>query len=274
MSFASAVPHKPLQRVLAVALLAFAATILAACATTGRPHLQPVPVFVHGWASDSRVWEGVRDQLEEPGVAITLPGHGSPPAPGLISLDSFADAIEAARVAAGTECIVLVAHSNGAYAVREYLRAYPGRTSSVVIAEGTFRPPFEEASTFEMQIARVGANWSQIQQAPLGLDHARTTTVEMVRRMLGDADADTATQSLRALLALDPLDETEVQEPVTFLLAESPMWTEEALAAVRRIAPRSSFEIFTNVSHWLPLDVPQVVADVVRREVGSSRCSS
>lgn len=256
-----------IARCLIAALAAFA---LGACAAaTEEP---PASVFVHGWASDARVWTPARDQLSSPGLAVTLPGHGQPEAPGAVSLQGFAGAIEAARLAAHARCMILVAHSNGAYAALEYLRLYPGRTAALIIVEGTFVPPFEDRAAFADQVAQVGETWPSIQQNPFGLEGARPETAAIVRQMFAQTPQDTATQSLEALLAMTRPAPASVREPVLFILAQSPFWSDERLSALREIAPRARFSLNTGVSHWLPLDAPQVVADAVQQEMAARTC--
>lgn len=243
---------------------------LSACANA-RPE-RPTSLFVHGWASDARVWTPTRARLSSPGIAVTLPGHGQPLAHGDISLAGFADAIETARLEAHARCLILVAHSNGAYAAFEYLRRYPGHTAALIIVEGTFVPPFEDRSTFADQIAQVDATWTSIRDNPFGLNGARPETAIIVRQMLAETQQDTAVQSLEALLAITRPAPASVREPLFFLLAQSPFWSDERLNALREIAPQAQVRFVANVSHWLPLDAPQVVADAVAQEVSTRSC--
>lgn len=253
-------------------LAALATITLSACASAPAP-THPAALFVHGWASDARVWATTRERLSNPGVAVTLPGHGVPPAPGEISLEGFAGGIEAARIGAGAECVVLVAHSNGAYAALEYVRRYRERVASLIIVEGTFRPPFTDAGAFSDQIADVGSRWTSIQAHPLGLDGARAETIEAVREMFADTSPDTATGSLEALLALAPLEHQSISQPVLFILAQSPFWTEAELDALREAAPRSRFMTIAGASHWLPLDEPATIAQAVEAELHNVDCA-
>lgn len=255
-------------------LTALVSMMLWACVSAPAARTHPRALFVHGWASDARVWANTREHLTSPGVAVTLPGHGAPPASGDISLEGFAAAIEAARVGAGARCLVIVAHSNGAYAALEYVGRYPDRVASLVIVEGTFRPPFTDAAAFERQIAEVDARWSSIQEQPLGLDGSRAETAAAVRQMFADARRYTATRALEALLTLAPLSEQRVAKPVLFIMAQSPFWSEAELNALRQVAPRSRFETIAGASHWLPLDEPETIAQAIEQELRTARCQA
>lgn len=248
--------------------------MLCACVSASAAPAHPTALFVHGWASDARVWTSTQALLASPGIALNLPGHGVPPAAGDISLAGFALAMETARIGAGAECVVIVAHSNGAYAALDYVRRYPRRTASLVIVEGAFRPPFTDAAAFAGQVTEVGSRWSSIQEHPLGLDGAQAGTVQTVRRMFADTSRETATRSLDALLALAPADQQRVAEPVLFILAESPFWSEAELNALHEIAPRSRFVTIADASHWLPLDEPEAIARAIEQELRAARCQA
>lgn len=253
-------------------MLGLAIVMSGACSSLGAADRRPTVVFVHGWASDARVWTEVRGRLSFPSEAINLPGHGVPRAPGEVTLEGFSSAIETARAEAGSSCLLIVAHSNGAYAAREYARRHPRSVAALVIVEGTFRLPFADGSAFEAQIAGVEGRWASMQQNPIGLDHALPATARTVRGMFADADLGVAMLSLRALLAAQYADNEIVEAPVTFVLAESPFWTEAEFAAMRRAAPLAQFEVVGDSSHWLPLDAPHVLASVVERERAARRC--
>ena len=247
-------------------------TSLMACACGSAPAAPPTALFVHGWASDARVWTPARERLSAPGVAVTLPGHGDPPAQGDVSLEGFTAAIEKAR--AGAQCLVIVAHSNGAYAALDYIGRYPDRVAALVIIEGTFRPPFTDPAAFERQIAEVDSRWDSVQEHPIGLAGARAETVDAVRQMFADTNRNTATRALEALLALRPFGEQRVEQPALFMLAESPLWSESELNTLREVAPRSRFVTISGASHWLPLDEPEAIANAVTQEVQSALCPS
>src|SRR5262245_47234852 len=134
-------------------LAVFAATLLAlfaleaSAATVDGMKIQsssvgsgPTIVFVHGWTCDSSSWTGQVPAFAKDHRVITLdlPGHGQSGSPkdGKLSMDLFARAVEAVRVDAGADRIVLVGHSMGAPVIRQYAHLYPNRVAGLVAVDG------------------------------------------------------------------------------------------------------------------------------------------
>jgi pimeloyl-ACP methyl ester carboxylesterase len=97
-------------------------------------------VFVHGWTCDSSSWTGQVPAFAGKYRVITLdlPGHGKSGSPkdGTFSMDLFARAVEAVRVEAKAERIVLVGHSMGAPVIRQYAKLHPQRVAGLVAVDG------------------------------------------------------------------------------------------------------------------------------------------
>jgi pimeloyl-ACP methyl ester carboxylesterase len=111
-------------------------------------------VLVHGWTCDSSSWDAQVPVLASRYRVITLdlPGHGRSGSPkdGKFSMDLFARAVEAVRVEAGADKIVLVGHSMGAPVIRQYARLFPEHVAGLVAVDGPldmrgfgdgFKPP-------------------------------------------------------------------------------------------------------------------------------------
>lgn len=110
----------------------------------------PTLVFVHGWTCDSSSWAGQVPAFAKEYRVITLdlPGHGRSDSPkdGKFSMELFARAVEAVRIEAGADRVVLVGHSMGAPVIRQYAHAYPNRVAGLVAVDGPldmrgFPPP-------------------------------------------------------------------------------------------------------------------------------------
>ena len=114
-------------------------------------------VLVHGWASDTSVWDAQLEALaiHATVLAIDLPGHGrsDPPARDF-SMDLFADAIAAVMDDAGVDSAALVGHSNGTPTVRQFYRNHPDRTEALIVVDGGLQPFFtpESAEPFLEQL--------------------------------------------------------------------------------------------------------------------------
>ena len=111
-------------------------------------------VLVHGWTCDSSSWDAQVPVLASRYRVVTLdlPGHGRSDAPkdGKFSMDLFARAVEAVRVEAGADKIVLIGHSMGAPVIRQYARLFPQHVAKLMTMDGPldmrgfgegFKPP-------------------------------------------------------------------------------------------------------------------------------------
>jgi pimeloyl-ACP methyl ester carboxylesterase len=138
-----------MRRLHALALLALvfaAAQPLAAATVDGIPihsaavGTGPTLVFVHGWTCDSSSWGNQVAAFSKKYRVITLdlPGHGQSGSPkdGKFSMDLFARAVEAVRVEANAQRIVLIGHSMGAPVIRQYAHSYPDRVAGLVAVDG------------------------------------------------------------------------------------------------------------------------------------------
>ena len=97
-------------------------------------------ILVHGWTCDETTWTNQVPVLAKKYRVVTLdlPGHGKSgaPADGKLSMDLFAQAVEAARAEAGADHVVLVGHSMGTPVIVQYARLYPQHTSALVFVDG------------------------------------------------------------------------------------------------------------------------------------------
>jgi pimeloyl-ACP methyl ester carboxylesterase len=136
-----------MKRLLALAaVLAIAAPVSAAnvdgmriqSAVTGAG--SQTVILVHGWTCDSSSWDAQVPVLAKTYRVITidLPGHGKSDSPkdGKFSMDLFARAVEAVRVEAKADKIVLVGHSMGSPVIRQYARKFPAHVAGLVAVDG------------------------------------------------------------------------------------------------------------------------------------------
>src|SRR5262245_63618160 len=97
-------------------------------------------VFIHGWTCDSSSWAAQVPAFDKKYRVITLdlPGHGQSGSPkdGKFSMDLFARAVEAVRVEAKAQQVVLIGHSMGAPVIRQYAHMYPDHVAGLVAVDG------------------------------------------------------------------------------------------------------------------------------------------
>jgi pimeloyl-ACP methyl ester carboxylesterase len=218
-------------------------------------------VFIHGWSCDLSFWA---DQVGAfPGratVAIDLPGHGGSDSPDVsYSADLFARAINAVLEAQGVSRAVLVGHSMGTPAIRQFYRLYPEKTLALVAVDGTLRG-MGTPEQFRALAARYrtdnykAAIGSAVDSmfgptAPPDLRAAvkdvmtRTPSRVVASAMEGMGDP--------ALWAPDP-----IKVPLLVVLAKSPLWAGDYEQFVRGLAPQVDYHVLDGVDHFLMLESP------------------
>jgi proline iminopeptidase len=101
---------------------------------------------VHGGpGTDHRLFRPELDRLGEFArvVYFDLPGHGRSPAPDDFSLETIAESLEEARLAAGAERVTVLGSSYGGFLSLLYALAYPQRVARLILVDtsssGSFR---------------------------------------------------------------------------------------------------------------------------------------
>ncbi len=106
-------------------------------------------VFVHGVPETPSVWNALRERIDRPGVALRLPGFGSPRPAGLADKEAYAAWLADELRALGGP-VDLVGHDWGAHLAMRVVSAYdvPVRswvsdvpTAGTPTTGGTRRPP-------------------------------------------------------------------------------------------------------------------------------------
>lgn len=221
-------------------------------------------VFVHGWSCDETVWEKqgpavVRQNVRA--ITIDLPGHGQSAKPRIqYTMDLYARAIEAVLRNAGVEKAVLVAHSNGTPAIRQFYRHFPEKVSALVIVDGKLRP-LADAAALEKFIAPLRGD--DYPQAAGRVIDAMTKPIadgklrQRIKTMMLKTPQHVAVSEFEnttnpALWKPDPIN-----VPVLMILAKSPMWNAEYEQFARSLAPQLDYAVWENVSHFLMMEKPR-----------------
>jgi pimeloyl-ACP methyl ester carboxylesterase len=89
-------------------------------------------VLVHGGYHGAWCWEQVAPLLDKPSVAVDLPGRGSRPASGTVTIDSCVDAVLEEADRAGFGSFLLVGHSLGGLTITETANRAASRIARLV----------------------------------------------------------------------------------------------------------------------------------------------
>lgn len=223
-------------------------------------------VFVHGWASDMGFWRAQvplfsgRVRL----IAIDLPGHGGSDKPEIkYTQDVFAKAIGAVLRDAGVENAVLVGHSMGAIAAREYIRLDAARVKGLVAIDGALWMPVENAPAV-IAMAMPLRN-------PEYRENAEKFVIGFMAGKLSEEDREAIRKAIAAtpqnvmITAMESMgdpkiwkDET-IEAPVLILNAKNAFWPADYEAKVRAFAPALEFHAIEGVGHFPMLERPDVV---------------
>ena len=178
-----------MQRIL-ILTLAFALCLSAASvdalaihsSTTGKG--AKTVILVHGWTCDETTWTSQVPALSKDFRVITLdlPGHGKTGSPksGKLTMDLFAQAVEAVRAEAKADKVVLVGHSMGTPVVVQYARLFPQHVAGLVFVDGLvgMNPAADPNGTAQQAKMMAGPQGRQNREQMIrGMFSASTTPV-------------------------------------------------------------------------------------------------
>lgn len=231
-----------------------------------NPSATPI-VFIHGWASNQSVWDAQVEGNLPPELAkrrritIDLPGHGrSDRPPGAYTMDSFVDAIAAVLDREQIQRAVLVGHSNGTPAIRQFYRRHPHRTSALVVVDGPLKSFFDDPAQAQAFVDKFLADTDDSYMRALVTriigEEVSQERSEKIRMMMMATPRDIRASAFE--VAIDPAIWTNdpITVPMLMVNARQPAWDEAYLAYVRTLAPQMEYHELTGVSHFLMMDEP------------------
>jgi pimeloyl-ACP methyl ester carboxylesterase len=250
---------------LALAACAFARAALAASVDGANVHWTSAGsgpqavVFVHGWTCDESSWSAQVPPLSGKYRVITLdlPGHGKSAAPanGKFSMENFARAVEAVRVDAGVDRIVVVGHSMGTPVIRKYQLMYPQHVAGMVLVDGLVPMPGVPSTFTPPPLA--GAEGLAAREGMIrGMFSASTSAAQqdhILKMMLGAPEA-TAIGAMSATFDPSWLSAEPVKVPALGLYAENSAL--RAGDAMKTIFPTLEYHEVPGTGHFLMLEKP------------------
>jgi pimeloyl-ACP methyl ester carboxylesterase len=223
-------------------------------------------VLVHGWASDMNFWREQARAFASRGriIAIDLPGHGGSDKPEIAyTQELFARAIDAVLRDAGVERAVIVGHSMGAVAARQFCRVAPKKVKGIVAVDGALWMPVENAPAV---IAMA---------MPLKTPEYRQTAERFVVGFMAGKLPEADQEAIRATVGATPQHvmigamesmgdpavwkEDPIEAPVLIINAKNGLWPADYEAKVRAFAPDLEYHALPDVGHFLMLERPDLV---------------
>ncbi len=231
---------------------------------------EPALVFIHGWACDETVWKAQVPELARDFrcVTIDLPGHGQSDKPQVsYTMHLYARAIDAVLRDAKIASAVVVGHSNGVPAVRQFYREYPAKVRGLVLVDGGLRP-FVDAASMEKFIAPMrGPDYPKV--AGKIIDSITqpikdAALRERIKTLMLATPQHVAVSEFENTAAPELWTPDKIEVPVLMILAKQPAWTPEYETFVRGLVPHLDYQVWENVSHFIMMEKPREFNDAVR----------
>ncbi|MCG8461520.1 MAG: alpha/beta fold hydrolase [Holophagales bacterium] len=221
-------------------------------------------LFVHGLGGSLDQWAPLLHRAG-PGlraIAIDLPGHGESDAGSVPSIESLAASLGAVADALDLRRYLLVAHSLGAAVALEHASKVRRRVAGVLMID----PNGDQSRIAASEQRRVLESMEEDSHGELGWHFRRIAgdapeaVVEKVIHDLEAASAATLRQCLAAGFAYSPMPALRaVEGPVRAIL--SPL--NDLPYSLHRLAPDLEVAILPGVGHWLMLEQPDQVWELL-----------
>src|ERR1041384_6755202 len=220
-------------------------------------------VFVHGWSCDLTFWRAQVPAVDGRvrAIFLDLPGFGRSDRPDVgYTMDYFPGSVEARLGSRGIRGGLAVGEKMGAQVVRQYYRRYRARVVALVVVDGALRTPFGDSS----QTARFVAEWeggdyaermSKMVDGLLG-ESAEPALRATVKRQMQATPQRIAASAMRGMADPAIWRDDPIEVPLLAVMAESPLWSADYVAYVKRIAPGVRYETMRGVGHFLMLERP------------------
>ncbi len=221
-------------------------------------------VLVHGWTCDMTFWRAQVPAFAQKArlVLVDLPGSGKSDKPDVAyTMDLFARALDAVLRDAKVDRAVLVGHSNGTPAVRQFYRLFPAKTAALVAVDGNLRP-YGEPAGYEKFAARFsGPDYKEVAGQFIDGMMGPGATPELrdrIKSVMLSAPQHVMVSSIASLSDPRVWTEDKIAVPLLVVLAQSPSWTPGYEAFVRRLAPDVDYQVHDGVGHFLMMEKPEM----------------
>lgn len=248
---------------------------------TGEPTL----IFVHGYACGQDDWDRQLDALAKIFRCITfdLPGHGTSPLPGTVSMEAMAEVVNHVKEQVGGGKFVLIGHSMGCRVVTEAYCQSPANVAGLVFVDGgKFDGDFESAMNSRMnRIDRDGMDAVTAQSVEnMFIDKFDPEVRRHVARRALSVDPAFRKELILQLLRWDIIEADEALKQIAVpvlalqstyfgpdlkLAALQPGMTTPWLNLVAELVPKAEIEIIPGVGHFTMIEAaPAVTAALAR----------
>lgn len=230
----------------------------------------PDILLVHGGGCDLTFWESQVPALAERGrlLLLDLPGHGESTEPKgtRYSMALHARAINGVMEAAGANSAVIVGHSLGVPALREFYRRWPEKVSRFAALDGmliyenpglAFRLTMGLMNTFLCNYI-----WPVLVDGYTG-ERTPKWGVQKVNDFMKGAPKPLVRSFLSEMTHAETAFNDPIHVPLLAVYAPNTLWTDEMQERIRNINDQTELRVLANVSHFLMLDEPDQVNELL-----------
>ena len=217
-------------------------------------------VLVHCWTCNVEFWKDSYNAFPHHRViAMDLPGHGGSDKPKIdYSMEYFAKSLDAVMKKAGVKKAVFAGHSMGTPIIRRYYELFPEKALGLILVDGALLPfgPRAEVDKFFEPLFKDYKGG-----APTFIDGMLQTAHAGVRPFIRSSMLTTPDYvgSSAMKLMLDDAYAThgKIDVPVLAVMAPSEYWPKDLEQQYKTIAPKTDFQMWTGVSHFLHMEKPK-----------------
>ncbi|MBD5605454.1 MAG: alpha/beta hydrolase [Candidatus Eremiobacteraeota bacterium] len=228
-------------------------------------------LFLHGWQGAGAVWLPIVERLAARyrTIALDIRGFGaSNAAPGPFRVETFADDVSALVAALDLDPMVVVGHSMGAAIAQRFAIDRPDAVEGLVLvapvpASGVpFSPKIDAMFRATAGNPENANAWLSALTYSEPTPEART----IMRAAAAATPGDVALESFDSWTHVDFAYEAATIETPTLVLApaaDRPMTPEFTRERVADVIPESRLVVVEEAGHYLPLERPDRVAELI-----------
>jgi 3-oxoadipate enol-lactonase len=205
-------------------------------------------------------------------IRFDLPGAGRSATRPSVSIESFAEDMEAVLERVGVEQVDIVGHSMGTIAVQHFARTRPGLVRRLALL-GPIREQPEAAREATRARAAVVRSKGMIAVADaiVGAGTSEQTRQErpivaaFIREMLMGQDPHGYASHCEALAAATAVEIAKIDVPTLLITgSDDKVSSPDNAKAMLEEFPRASCKVIDGIGHWTALEAPQQVTGAIR----------
>jgi pimeloyl-ACP methyl ester carboxylesterase len=218
-------------------------------------------VLVHCWTCNVEFWKDNYNAFPNYRViAMDLPGHGQSDKPKIdYTMEYFARAVDGVMKNAGVKRAVLAGHSMGTPVIRRYYELYPERTLGLIVVDGALLP-FGPRDQVEKFVEPLFSDYKK--GVPAFVDGMLPPSVgadlrSFIRGSMLATPDHVGTSAMKFVLDDSYAAHEKINVPVLAIMAQNPMWPAEMEGRYKAVAPKTDYQVWGGVSHFLHMERPR-----------------